>query len=353
MQPARRAFGRPLAVPSHSFRGFPTVLVLSGGKGRTFSQLSLQDVAVGTEDSPEHSSSSATASTSQLTAAGAREASAGWPCPTWPGRLSIVSFVGFCLNRFFCGCRRLVSRRKAVCQVRCQPLQPVLHPVQEDSKKEKHGFGPSSRCERNGARDRARSRSPQWGNDLRSWPVDTTDYDCSAARRRRTSPPRCYQAPAVGAASGHSSASSRQAPTPKAAREQSVPMQRERSRSPLRGNELQSWFADTTNYEPSAGRRRRRRPSPPSRDRTPRDATAPRPSSARSQLAPAPRAAQQKTVLRKRERSGSLRRGYALRSRFVDTTQDEPSAGRRRVSAPWRCVSDTHSGHCCGDGGTL
>ena len=69
---------RPLAGPCHSFWGFPAVLGLSGGKGRTFSHLSLQDVALGLEDSPQDSGSSAPASTSRLTWAGAWEAVAGW-----------------------------------------------------------------------------------------------------------------------------------------------------------------------------------------------------------------------------------------------------------------------------------
>ena len=144
---------------------------------------------MGTEDSPEASGSSATASKSQLTWAGAREVSAGWPCPIWPGRLSIASYV---------------SRRQPDCLVRCQPFDRVLHTVQEDSNKEELGFSPSSRCQRNGARERVRSRTPQRGYDLRSHFMEYTDYRCSARRRRRwrTSPPHHDQAPRDDAAPG-------------------------------------------------------------------------------------------------------------------------------------------------------
>ncbi|XP_075562970.1 ubiquitin carboxyl-terminal hydrolase 42-like [Pelecanus crispus] len=254
-KPSRRAFGRPLAVPSQSFWGFLTVLVLSGGKGRTLAQLSLQGMAVGMEDSPEDSSSSATASTSQLTSAGARQASAGWPCSIWTGRLNIASCVGFCLHRFFCGCRRLVSGRKDACPVCCQPVDRVPHSVQEDddTTKEEQGFSPSSRRQRKGARERVRSRSPQWGKDLRSWFVDTTDYDPSAGRRRRrTSLASRDCAPRVNAAPGRSSGISQSAPTCNAAWEQTLPMQREQSRSLRRAYDLRSRFVEITDYSCSA-----------------------------------------------------------------------------------------------------
>ncbi|XP_059690545.1 ubiquitin carboxyl-terminal hydrolase 42-like [Gavia stellata] len=120
-----------------------------------------KDMPVGMEDSPANSSSSATAGASHLMWAGAREASAGWLWPFWPGRLSIASYVGFCLHRFSCACIRLVSRRKAACPVCCQPFDRALRTVREDRNKEEHGFSPSSRCQRHGARERARSRSPQ------------------------------------------------------------------------------------------------------------------------------------------------------------------------------------------------
>ncbi|KAM6191014.1 uncharacterized protein WM294_013204 [Sarcoramphus papa] len=284
-----------------------------------------KDVAVGTEDSPEASGSSTTASKSQLTWAGAREVSAGWPCSSWPGRLNITSYVSFCLHRFFCACRRLVSRRKAACPVCCQPFNRVQHTVQEDSNKEELGFSPSSRCQRNGARERVRSRSPQWGNDLRSWFVDTTDYNHSARRRRRTGPPIRDHTLRDHAAPAPSNGSSRLAPASSAALEQTLLRQRERSRSPQRGYDLRSRFVESTDYHCSARRRRRRwKTSPLRRDRAPGDDAAPGPSNASSQLARAPSTAREQTLPRRRERSRSPRWGYDNRSWFVVTMDDDP-----------------------------
>ena len=307
---------------------------------------------MGMEDSPEDSSSSAPASTSQLTQAGAQEASAGWP-----GRLSIASYMGSCLHRFFCSCLRLVSRRKAACLVRSPPLA-ALHTVQEDSNKEEHGFSPSSRCQRNGARERARSRSPQWGRDVRSWLVDTTDYDHSTGRRRRrrrrrrSSPPSRDHTPRDDAAPGPSNGTSQSAPAPSAAQEQTLPMQKQ-SRSLRQGYALRSRVSETTDYHRSVRRKGRRRASPPHHDRAPRDDAAAGPSNASSKQAPTPRATREHTQLWLRERSRSPHWGYDLCSRFVDTTECDPSAGRRRVSAPWRCTSGNHSGCRDGDGGRL
>ncbi|XP_074707146.1 ubiquitin carboxyl-terminal hydrolase 17-like protein 6 [Strix uralensis] len=49
----------------------------------------------------------------------------------------------------------------------CQPFDRVPHTVREDNSKEEHGSSPSSHCQRNGARERAQSRSPRRGYDLR------------------------------------------------------------------------------------------------------------------------------------------------------------------------------------------
>ncbi|KAM9211243.1 ubiquitin carboxyl-terminal hydrolase 42-like [Leptosomus discolor] len=45
------------------------------------------------------------------------------------------------------------------------------------------GFSPSSPCQRTGARERVRSRSPRQGYDLRSQVVEHTDHQCPARRR--------------------------------------------------------------------------------------------------------------------------------------------------------------------------
>ena len=161
------------------------VVVLSGGKGRTFSQLSLQDVAVGTEDSPENSGSSVPASTNWLTWAGAWEAFSGWLIRVWPGQLGTASCVSSSLHCLICRCLRLVSRREAVCSLCSQSFGRVLDTVPDESNKEEHGFSPSSPCQRNCDKERARSTSLLHSCDLRSRFVETTDCGLSAGRRRQ------------------------------------------------------------------------------------------------------------------------------------------------------------------------
>ncbi|KAK4806402.1 hypothetical protein QYF61_016252 [Mycteria americana] len=306
-----------------------------------------KDVPVGMEDSPEDSNSSATASTSQLSWAGTREGSAGRPWPIWPGGLSITSYVGFCLHRFFCGCVRLVSRRKAACPVCSQPFHRVLHSVRDDNNKEEHRFSPSSRCQRNGAGGRARSRSPQWGKDLRSWFVDTKDYDDSTWRkRRRTSPPSRGCTPRDNAAPGPSKGSPQLAPAPCAAGEQTLPTQREESRSLQQGYGLCSRFLEIMDDRDSTRRRRRttRKTSSRCGDQSPRDDAAAGPSNASSKRAPSPRAAREETQQRRRERSRSPRRGCDLRSQFLEITDDQDSTRRRRRTTTRNASSQRPNG---------
>ncbi|KAK4806414.1 hypothetical protein QYF61_016264 [Mycteria americana] len=306
-----------------------------------------KDVAVGMEDSPEDSNSSATASTSQLSWAGTREGSAGRPWPIWPGGLSITSYVGFCLHRFFCGCVRLVSRRKAACPVCSQPFDRVLHSVPDDHNKEEHRFSPSSRCQRNGAGERARSRSPQWGKDLRSWFVDTTDYDDSTWRkRRRTSPPSRGCTPRDNTAPGPSKGSPQLAPAPCAAGEQTLPTQREESRSLQQGYGLCSRFLEIMDDHDSTRRRRRttRKTSSRCGDQSPRDDAAAGPSNASSKRSPSPRAAREETQQRRRERSRSPRCGCDLRSQFLEITDDQDSTRRRRRTTTRNASSQRPNG---------
>ena len=297
---------------------------------------------MGMEDSPEDSSSSAPASPSQLTRPGTREVSAGWLCPVWPGSLSIASRVGSCLHRFFCSCARLLSRRTAVCSVCSQPCDRMLHTGTQDSSTEKHGCIPAACGQRSGAPERAQSRSPQWGRDLRSWLVDTTDYKHSR-RRRRTGPRHCVHAATDEPGLGPSDSSSQFAPIPSTALELTLPRQREQSRPLGRGYGLHSWFVENTDCHHSARRTRRRRASPPHHDQAPGDDAAPGPANASSGRAPIPRAAQEQSPLRQRERSRSPWQGYGLRSRSVDITDHDPSSGRRRrrrVSVPRRSRPD-------------
>jgi len=285
---------------------------------------------VGTKDSPEDSSSSALASTSQLTRAGTWEVSSGWLFPTRPSSLSIASRVGSCLHRFFCSCARLLFRRTAACSV-CSPppCDCMLHTGTQDSSTVEHRHIPAARDQRSGARERARSRSPQWGRDLRSSLVDITDYEHSRGRRR-TAPPSRVHAARDEAAAGPSDSSSQFAPAPSATLEQTLPRQREQSRSLSQGYGLRSRFVEKTDCHRSARRTRRWRAGPPHRDQVPKNDAAAGPTNASPRWAPIPRAAKWKTLLRQRERSRSPRWGCDLRSEFMDTTDCDPSAGRRR-----------------------
>ena len=130
--------------------------------------------------------------------------------------------------------------------------------------------------------------------------------------------------------SPENSGSSTPAPTPRAAREQTPPRERVCSRSPRQGYGLRSRFVEHTEHHHAVRGRRRWRASPPHRDQVPRDEAAPGPSKGSSQLAPAPRAAREQTPPRERVRSRSPRQGCGLRSRFVETTDCDLSAGRRR-----------------------
>ncbi|KAK4806104.1 hypothetical protein QYF61_005476 [Mycteria americana] len=226
-----------------------------------------------------------------------------------------------------------MCRRQPDCPVPCQPSDRVLHTMGEGNNEEERRFSPSSRCQRNSARERARSRSPHGGKDLHSWFVENTDYEHSAGRRRRrTGAPSHQRAPRDGIAPRPSNASSQLAPAPT---EQSLPGQREQSRSPWPGNDLRCWFVDTRNYDHSAGRRRRT--SHPSCDRTARDDAAAGPSSTSSQSAPARRAAQEQTLPRQRERSRSPLWGSDCRSWSVVATDYDLSAGRRRRTTHPSC----------------
>ncbi|XP_037244454.1 serine/arginine repetitive matrix protein 2-like [Falco rusticolus] len=189
-----------------------------------------KDMAMGMEDSAEDSSS-------------------------WPGGLSITSHVDMPLHHS-CVCRRLESCTRAACPHCHPPFDHVLHTAREDSHQEEHRFSPSSRCQRNGARKRTRSRSPQRRNDLHSCFVETTDCKRSTGRRRRPSPPSCHHTPRDNTAPGPSKRSCQYTPAPRAApREQTLPMQRARSRSLWHRYDLHRQF---TEYHPSAAGMRKR-----------------------------------------------------------------------------------------------
>ncbi|XP_040977838.1 serine/arginine repetitive matrix protein 2-like [Aquila chrysaetos chrysaetos] len=98
---------------------------------------------------------------------------------------------------------------------------------------------------------------------------------------------------------------------------------------PQRDNDFRSWLTVPTDYSLSARRRRS-----PSREEALRDDSPPWTSNASSRWAPASRAAREQRLLRERTRSRSPRRGYTLRSRFVEYADCRGSARRRRTSPP-------------------
>ncbi|XP_074874681.1 uncharacterized protein LOC142025885 [Buteo buteo] len=160
-------------------------------------------------------------------------------------------------------------------------------------------WDPASRAawEQSQLRERERSRSLQQDYDL--WSRFTEYRDNHGSARRRTSPPSQEQAPRDDLTPWTSS--SKWDPASRAASEQTQLRERERSRSPPRGYNLRSRFVEYTDHHRSArgggGARRR----PPRRKRVARDDAAPGSSSARSKRAPAPRAAQDRILPRRRE----------------------------------------------------
>lgn len=99
------------------------------------------------------------------------------------------------------------------------------------------------------------------------------------------------------------------------------------SRSPLWGREGRSRCGDRAGCEHPSGSRR----DPPSCGHAPRDAAAsPGPCGRSLQRAGAPRAAEEQTLLGPRETSRSVLGGYELRGRFVQHTEHQASARKRR-----------------------
>ncbi|XP_017691450.1 PREDICTED: ubiquitin carboxyl-terminal hydrolase 42-like isoform X2 [Lepidothrix coronata] len=110
--------------------------------------------------------------------------------------------------------------------------------------------------QRNSARERARSRSPQWGNDLCSCFMNSTDYDNSTGRRRkRTSSLDCNHAPRDNTAPGLSDWICQRTPAPSAAWVQTLPIRR----SSWRGYDIWSQVVEITNSHQSVRRFEHRR----------------------------------------------------------------------------------------------
>ena len=116
-----------------------------------------------------------------------------------------------------------------------------------------------------------------------------------------------------------------------ATREQTLLRQGEKIRSPRRSYDLCSQLVEHREYHQSP---KRRRTSPPSHCHAPRIDTSQGLSNSFSESPPAPRSSGEKSLLRQRKRSRSPRRGYDLRSQFVEYKEYAPSARRRRTTSP-------------------
>lgn len=101
--------------------------------------------------------------------------------------------------------------------------------------------------QRNHARERARSRSPHWGNDLCSWIVNSTNYGNLRSKKKRTSPLGLDHAPRNGPGPGPSNRICQQAPVPSLAWVQTLPVQRELGRSSWQDYGLWSQVVEITN----------------------------------------------------------------------------------------------------------
>lgn len=109
--------------------------------------------------------------------------------------------------------------------------------------------------QRSCARERARSRSPQWGHDLCSWIMNSTNCsNLTARRRKRTSPLGLDSAPRNDTAPGPSNRICWQAAVPSLAWVQTLPLQRGLGRSSWQDYGLWSQVVEITNSYQSVRR---------------------------------------------------------------------------------------------------
>lgn len=132
------------------------------------------------------------------------------------------------------------------------PAPPYAHsiPRQGGTSQQQTGSPPPqslpSRIKRSCARERARSRSPQWSNDLCSWIVNSTNYgNLTARKRKRTISLGLDCAPRSSTAPGPSKRICQQAPS--LAWVQTLPLQRELGRSSWQDYGVWSQVVEITN----------------------------------------------------------------------------------------------------------
>lgn len=112
--------------------------------------------------------------------------------------------------------------------------------------------------QRNSAREKERSRSPQQGNERRSSFMNTTNCNSSTGRRRkRTSLPDHDNTHRDDTAAGPSNRSCQHAPAHRAACEQPLPRERRKSRPSQQGDDLCRQFVKSRDdHQPERKRRK-------------------------------------------------------------------------------------------------
>ena len=124
-------------------------------------------------------------SSSQLQQVGPAEAAADSLCPICLEDIRDVAYVDRCLHRFCYACIRRWGRQNTTCPLCRQPIERVVHREPEYNDHAAYGVGSSARRQRNGARERVRSRSPQQRYRSRG---RSTSHGPSAGRRGPAGP---------------------------------------------------------------------------------------------------------------------------------------------------------------------
>ncbi|KAK4816927.1 hypothetical protein QYF61_025423 [Mycteria americana] len=133
------------------------------------------------EEALEESGSAVTACRSQLQRAGQSEASEDDPCPICLGEINNAACVALCFHRFCFGCIQRWAATRTVCPLCRRPFDRVLQVLPADDEEEEDRVGSPACRQRNVARERSRSRSPQRRYVLARSAVNNG----IAARRRR------------------------------------------------------------------------------------------------------------------------------------------------------------------------
>ncbi|CAN0336555.1 unnamed protein product [Bubo scandiacus] len=137
-------------------------------------------MASGAEEAPEQSTSATTATNSQLQWAGLSEAAADDPCTICLGEIIDAAHTDGCLHTFCFRCIQRWAASRAACPLCRTPFGRILHTVRVGDNYQEYVVCFSPCHQRTAARERVRSRSPQWRYHLRPRP---TNEEPMAGRR--------------------------------------------------------------------------------------------------------------------------------------------------------------------------